>query len=170
MLNTTNEDLQQMREFVNHPNWPFKENWPTEYKTNCISFSLGIPLDNATLFRNIFSYLNHEQDTIKDSSDLLNSIGFKCRRISSISEKASDEYAIIVFAYDYMEYDTFQVCEVTKHEIHFVRVEPDGTWVHKFGWHDKPSITNFKEIHDVILEEDGVDLRAPSALFAISRP
>lgn len=162
----------EMRKDVKEGNWllPFDElSNKIGNNYNCFQGAYGITRCNFDFFNNYFDDLDHHIDVIEKLERFHRELGIPFRKVSSPTERESDEYVIVLYDYDDYEYDAFQGCQMRKHRFHFVRIEHDGNCAHKFGWYYPPCITTPEEIHDIILREDGKDV-VPTAYYAIRKP
>ena len=159
------EELRRVQKFIHWDEWPLQGS-----DTNCIAYALGLPLSDPR--KKFFSSLvSSEQGLIRVMTDL----GLSFRKISNPKDKANQEVVIVLYDYYYPEIhrerDYEGIVHTWKtgkrcHETHLARIELDGTWTHKFGWDYETSVTSSREIHDVILRDDQVDVH-PSAFYAV---
>ena len=162
MSTTTIEELRNSQEFI-----PWNE-WPNQLHTNCISYALGLPIDDPKfeLFGNLLNGA-----PIDNLKTVFASLGLCWRQVASEDELETNEYGIVLYHYYFQVSRKFFGCEWLEEaeEIHLARIQPDGTWTHKFGWNYDASITTPEEIQDIILRDDG-EVVFPAAFFAIRKP
>lgn len=144
------------------------DKWDNSLSTNCVAYALGLPINDPQM--EIWGTILIDSP-IEKLEKLFNDLNLCHRRINSESEIKENEYGIVLYHYFYKEEMHFCGCHWSEdlEENHLVRIEPDGTWTHKFGWDYDASMTNSKEIHDVILNDDKVEV-SPTAFFAIRKP
>lgn len=162
------ELIANMRKIIEESSWPLTyDKWPNNLTTNCISYALGLPIDDPEkeIFNDILS-----DNPIEKLENLFNILGLLHRRIESESEIKENEYGIVLYHYFYKEERNFCGCRWSEdmEEIHLVRIH-NGTWTHKFGWYYDTSVTTPKQIHDIIFKNDNVEV-IPTAFFAIRKP
>ena len=155
----TKDELRKVQGFI-----PYNL-WPNEINTNCIAYALGLPLDDPR--KETFSNLLGD-NPIESLEEILKFFGFNPVRVESVSDIPKGSYGFVLYHYTYKEEKSFFGCSWTEDtsETHLVRIEPDGIWTHKFGWGYNTSTTTPEEIHDVILNDDKVDV-SPIAFFHI---
>lgn len=157
-------DIEKLREIQNFT--PYAE-WDNTINTNCIAYALGLMVDDPKHV--VFGPLLCGTP-IENLQTVFEQLGFTYRRINTPSDLENGEYGIVLYHYFYegtvrrFGFD----CQVTFEETHLARIEPDGTWTHKFGWDYPSSVTTPEEIHKVILEDDNVDV-SPTAFFAVRK-
>ena len=163
MSTITIEKMRKVQEFI-----PW-DKWNNRLNTNCIAYALGLPIDDPK--KETFGTIISGGSPIEKLEKLFDDLSLCHRRITSESEIKENEYGIVLYHYFYKEERNFFGCTwyQDEEETHLVRIEQDGTWTHKFGWDYDTSVTNPQEIHDVILEEDMVDV-SPTAFFAVRKP
>lgn len=144
------------------------DQWPNQFHTNCIAYALGLPIDDPKM--ELFNHLliGNAEEKLKM---IFEELHFEYRKICDASELKDGEYGIVLYHYFYEERRNEFGCRWTEHleENHLVRIEPDRTWTHKFGWNYDTSVTDPQEIHDIILHDDHVDVQ-PTAYFAVRKP
>lgn len=162
MSTITLAKMREIQEFI-----PY-DKWPNHLHTNCIAYALGLPIDDP--YMEIFNYMLIDKPVDK-LTKILEGLDLDYRIISNPSELRNDELCIVLYHYYYEKLRSLFGCSWTEHleETHLARIELDGTWTHKFGWDYDPSITSPEEIHDIILQDDHVDVQ-PTAYFAIRKP
>lgn len=155
------EEMRKIQKFIPYNKWSVPD-------TNCIAYAIGCPISDPK--KETWNDLL-EGDPENKLHSILTLLGLNPRKIRDASELRDGEYGIVLYNYFYKEHHYFCGCDWTEkvEECHLVRIELDGTWTHKFGWDYEPSVTTPKEIHDIILHDDGEDV-SPSCFFAIRKP
>lgn len=153
--------IEKMREIVKSPDWPLPyDKWPTDSKSRCQSFALGLPDQECQSF--LQTYFNCEEDNVTLLAQLLQELNLSPREIMCDSMKSPEEFVIVL--YDYIHY----AFGYPVWEIHFARIEQDGTWVTKHGL-NPPEVSSYENISsDIFHLHDTFEL--PFAFFAVRKP
>lgn len=129
--------------------------FPANAYTNCLGFAVGY----TDAMTNVDQFNLDEHFPIAESFERkLIELGYERlpRRIQEVSEAHDGEYVIMVFDFTpYRVKDFFLREWVTHMDFHVARREPDGTWVHKPGWKDKPCEIRTEADWEAIFNEFG---------------
>ena len=162
MLLSTNADL------VHSPDWPRSvEQYAAEEGAagNCWRFALDRIEVPALQCR---TYYSDTSGVVEGIFDALQAAGLSPRYLADVAGKTPAERVIVVYTYDYLGYAFYwDEFPIRLSEVHLARVELDGTVVEKPG-RNPAKVSSFEEIHDRILQEDGVDARP--RFIAITKP
>lgn len=155
------ETIQKMRKIIASPDWPLSyDKWPIDDISRCQSFALGMPNGE---FQSFFQeYFGCEKDNVVLLEQLLRDLNLSPRKITCDIQKKPEEFVIVL--YDYIHY----AFEYPVWEIHFARIERDGTWITKHGL-NPPEVSSYENISsDIFHMFDTFTL--PFAFFAITKP
>ena len=143
------------------PDWPLPyDKWPKDFQTRCQSFALGLHDEEFQSY--LQTYFKCGEDNVTLLTQLLEKLNLSPREIMCDSLKEPEEYVIVL--YEYIHY----AFGYPVWEIHFARIEQDGTWVTKHGL-NPPQVSSFENIStDIFHWHDEFVL--PFALFAMRRP